>query len=564
MHSLTRTSILGSSLSFLIVAPMIAHLVWRPLALALDGPLTGVAFPMSLAAVGVAALAAGVLCWRLAGADAARSARSAWAVVALVATLSGALVGGVAGAVSLLSVGAAALVVLPRMVAALSATLARLPAPSSFRLGVWCLTAVLAVGSSVKMATYFGDPEATAFAGSDRVLLHHFCATSYVHGAELVLAGVDNPYDLELAVPTGAGPEALPPSAAHMAPFELDRYGYPPQFLLFPMAVLGISADFTAFRAIWTCLNAIFVGFFLWHLGLWVGPRSGRLLRAIAPLLWLISGIVYQTGNIHLVVFGIGMLAMQAFHARRDTLGGALLAWATLAKIAPGLLGVLLLMRRRWAATAWTVAFAVFLSLVSLVAMGTGVFESFIHYHLPMISSGEGYDFLDDDRRHIYENLAPFSLPFKLAELGVALDPWVWGPRVASVYTLSAFVLTALAGRLALDRRGHVSLWALVLTFAGLRSPMAAGYVMFGVMLSLALAAVDFATAKDRIAGALVAAAMLFMMPQFSFLPMWVPIAAQAVMHAGIVWLLFRSWPSLDEHLPAQLLGRGQESRGAA
>jgi alpha-1,2-mannosyltransferase len=543
-----QSAFLGSSLSILVSAPMVAHLIWRPAAVLLGGPITEVAPAVSVSAVVVAALGCGLMRWSV------TAARVALVAVSLA---GGALIGGAAPVVSLLGVSLVVLLGLPRMLPALSETLSSDP-PGSLAMATWCAMALLTVGGSVSLATYFGDPAIEGYGiAFDATLYRHFCASAYFHAAELLQGGIDNVYDLSL-VPEEGG--ALPESAAHMAPFTLDRYGYPPQFIVLPLMLSGVVSDFAAQRAVWTCANALLFGAVLWRMGLWVGPRSGRLLRWAGPLLWLMSGITFQSGNIQLSVLALGILAMMAFDERRDALGGALLAGVTLAKIAPGLLGVLLLVQRRWRGVAWTVGAAVVISVLSLALLGAGVFEAFLDYHLPRIKSGEAYDFLDDNPRIVYENLAPFGLPFKLEALGVALDPWAWGPRVASAYTVGAFALTIIAGRRALDRRGHLAVWGLVLTIAGLRSPMGPGYLMGGVLLGLALAAAEARTARAWATGALLIGLMTPAMPFFSGLPMWVPLASQAAMHGTIIWLLLRSWPVLDAAHPPHPLG-GHASR---
>ena len=538
-----QSAILGSSLSLIIAAPMVAHLLWRPAAALLGGPIAGVAPAVSAAAVIVAALGCVLLRW---------SAPAAWAALAASSLAAGAAIGGVAAAVSLLGVSLCVLIGLPRMLLALSETLED-STPGTLAMVTWCALALLSVGCSVSLATYFGDPagegDGVAF---DETLYRHFCASAYFHAAELIRGGVDNVYDLSL-VPVEGG--ELPRSAAHMAPFTLDRYGYPPQFIVLPLALSGAISDFAAQRAVWTCANALLFGALLWRLGMWVGLRSGRVLRWIAPPLWLMGAITFQAGNIQLSVLALGLLGMMAFDERREPLGGALLAGVTLAKIAPGLLGVLLLVRRRWRGVAWTVGFAVLFSGVAAAMLGWGVFEAFFGYHLPRIASGEAYDFLDDNTRVIYENLAPFGVPFKLAALGVALDPWVWGPRVASAYTVGVFALTIVAGRRALDRRGHVAVWGLVLTIAALRGPMGPGYLLAGPFLALALVAAEARTAKAWASGLLLFGLLTLSMPFFAALPLWVPLASQAVMHGTIVWLMLRSWPALDAASPPHVLG---------
>ena len=535
---------LAGAVSVLVLSPMVAHTIWRPAAVALGSPVDGIALRVSLAAVAVAVVAVATLRALLSRRE------QAWIVVLLTSLAAGGLAGGLAGAVSLAGVGAFALAVLPRVAASLSAVQG---AASLAGVVAWCVVGLGCVAGSVNLATYFGDPWTTGVGvDGDGALYRHFCASAYLHAAELVQQGVGNAYDLSL-VPS----EGLPESAAHMAPFELDRYGYPPPFLLLPIALSAVVEDFTAQRAVWTCLNALLFAAALWRVGLWVGPRSGRIVRWAAPVLWVMAGPVYQSGNVQMSILALGVLAMIAFDERRDRLGGALLAGATVSKIAPGLLGVLLLAQGRWRAVAWTCVSAALLSVLALGVVGTEVFVAFAEYHLPRIASGEAFDFLDDDNRNVFENLSPFGIPFKLSALGlVEGDPWVWGPRVATVYAVGAFGLAILAGRRRLDRRGHAAVWMLVLTVGALRSPMGPGYLLAGVFWALSLAAAELKTPAGWGLGLLLSGLLALTLP-FFWLNLWIALAGQALMHSVIVWLVVRPWPVLDPEHPPHALGDG-------
>lgn len=520
----------GAALSVTLLAPMVAHLTWRPLAVALGGVAPGVAPVVSWAAVALALLGAWV------GLRRGPRRGAGWGLAGGTALALGGLMGGGAAALSLLGVVVFAAVTTPRIVAALPPL-----SPRPWQRAAWGVTTALGVVMSVHLATYLGDPWATGYGLDWDPFIHrHLCFTAYMHAAELATAGVGNIYDLAHVAPLGA---ALPDTAAHMAPFTLDRYGYPPQFLLVPLALQWLIPDFMAQRAAWTCGNALFVAYALWRIGLWVGPRGGRIARALSPMLWLLSGMVFQSGNVQLTVLAVGVLAMIAFDEGRDQTGGLLLASVTLAKIAPGLLGIILLVQRRWRAVGWTVAWAVGLSAISLGVVGPAPFEDFLGDHLPRISSGEAYDFLDDTRRAVLENLAPFGLPFKLQAMGVDWDPWVWGPRFGHAFTALAVGLTAWVARRRLDRRASVATWLLVLTLAGLRSPMAPGYLLAGVFWALTLAAPEAQRPRAWAMGLGLGALMVLATP---LVPMTLGrvLAGQAAMHGVTLWLLLRRWDS--------------------
>jgi len=541
----SAAALLCSGLSLALAAPFGGHLTWRPLAVGLGSRLDGVALLVSLSAVGIAAAAA-----TLGGWGARRGARpSAWTVGLVLSLVVGFGVAGLAEALSLLGVALATLALTPRLARRIDRTWAEQGRrPTGLLLAAWVAMMLASIAASTDLATYLGDPAAVGHgAAQGTELYRHFCASAYLHAAQLVASGVADVYDPALVPPFGNN--LLPDTAAHMAPFTLDRFGYPPQFLLVPMASAALVGDFAAWRALWTCANGLFFAAILWRLGLWVGPRSGRVLRFFSPFLWVLGGMVYQSGNVQLTVLGVALLAMIAVHDDRQRTGGLLLAMATLAKIAPGLLGVLLLVQRRWRGVAWTVAWATLLTLVTLAVTGPEIFVAFFEGHLPAISTGQAYDFLDDTPLNIASNLSPFGLPFKLSSLGVDLDPWAWGPRIATAYTLVAVGFAALAGRRRLDRRGSLAIWALVLTMAGLRSPMAPGYLLAGLQLSLLLAGAEVRSVRGWVIGGLLFGVLLLTTPLIPS-SLWVVLAGQAVMHGAIVWLMLRAWPALDA-LPA-------------
>ncbi|MEZ4468595.1 MAG: hypothetical protein R3F43_30195 [bacterium] len=270
---------LGSALTGLIAAPMVAHLTWRPLAVALGGRLEGVAFALSLAAVGVAAVAAALTAWR--------RGPVAWAVGLAVAVGAGLAVGGPAGGLSLLGVAASLLWALPPMQAALARVADPARPARPVALAIWCLMALGTTAASADVATYLGDAYAAGHGvGQGTYVYRHLCFTSYVHAAELLRDGAPNVYDLARIPAMYSG--ELPPTAAHMAPFVLDRYGYPPQFLLVPLAFLKVVPDFMALRALWTCLSALIFGWVAGASGCGWGRGAAQALQYMASIVWLL------------------------------------------------------------------------------------------------------------------------------------------------------------------------------------------------------------------------------------------------------------------------------------
>ncbi len=556
---LSHAALTASAVCLLPLAPMVAHVAWRPAAVAFGGVAPGAALRVSIGAVVVVGV--GALIGRASLGSPATRRAAAGVGLAVVAAALGLGLAGAAGAVSLLLVALVTAAALPKMQRALAPVLAADPMPVTTTSKVaWGMLMLACTVHAASLATYFGDPAAPGV-GIDRggFLGGHLCLTAYLHAAELARAGVANIYDLSL-VPAMAS-DGLPATAAHMAPFTLDRFGYPPQFVLAPLALIELLDDFAAQRAVWNCVNALFLAYAMWRVALMVGPQSGRVARWASPALWMLGGATLQAGNVQLTVVGMGVLAMLAVHQGRDRAGGAMLATITLAKISPGLLGVVLLAQRRWRAVGWTVAVAVLISALSLWVLGPGPFEAFLSYHLPKVASGEAFDFLDDNFERVFENLSPFGLPFKLEALGIGDDPWTWAPRVATAYTVLAFGLAAVVGRRKdPDRRTQAATALLVLTMAGLRSPMAPGYLLAGVFWAMLLVAPEVRSWRGWALGFGLVGAMMLATPFAPVHHLAGAFLGQLALHGTLLWLLLRRWPVLDPERTAASPPRPQTS----
>jgi hypothetical protein len=531
---------------FVGLGPVLAVALWRPLVAALGSDPSGLAPWVVVGALITASASVALVAWGL------RRDRQlvAGGVACTLALGLGVGVAGAAGGLGLLSIAAACLWLAPRMLEALPAFLDGSARRHPVGALLWVVACLACMFVTARMSVFMGDPAFLRYAmlGSGSGLQHHLCFTAYVHAAELIRAGVDNVYDLSL-VPS----EGLPETAAHMAPFDLDRYGYPPQFLLVPLALTAVVEDFLAQRALWFGLNGVLFAWTLWKLAAWVGPRQGRVALVATPLLWTLAAATFQVGNVQHAVLAVSVLAMIAFEEQRERFGGALLATATLAKIAPGILGVVLLVARRWRAAAWTVAFAVLITAASLLVMGWGPFAAFFDYHLPRISSGEAYDFLDDNRREIFNNLAAFGIPFKLEASGVEIDAWAVAPAFGNALTVIAFVMAATVGfrvwrgGQSLERRALASMWLAVLTLGALRSPMAPPYVNMGVFWAMTLVAAELRGVRAWSAWVAAMLLLLLQLPGPEERPMWISLVTQGWLYLLVAWLVLRRWPPVDE-----------------
>ncbi len=284
--------------------------------------------------------------------------------------------------------------------------------------------------------------------------------------------------------------------------FTIDPYQYPPPFLVLPNLILAIGHDFFQARTYWFVLNVLVCGAAVAVLATWLGGHDFNVYWLTWPLLLGAPAMLrtLQTGNVHLFIIALSVLAMVAFEKKKDWLGGALLGFAIVSKIFPGVLLAYLLIRRRWSAVLWTGVAIVALSLTVGLLFGLRPLDSFINYQLPRLVSGEAFDFTRKTT-----GLSVVSMSYKLQELGVLAnkDPANVATIITWVYTGLVGILVIVVGmkhrtrgssketggqrapsRLALSR-----IWLVLLILAQLRSPFLPwGYTNGPVLLFLALA----------------------------------------------------------------------------
>jgi alpha-1,2-mannosyltransferase len=451
-------------------------------------------------------------------------------------------------AVALLGVIAGSVLVaaLPRLCALLPESLDRWLAPENRKLAaLWAAGGLLALVGAVRMAVFLADATQVgcSFSPAEPFLVRHSCLTAYVHGAILSKVPGANVYDVAFVKDSPDLSLPLPPTAAHFAPFTLDAYGYPPPFLLLPRALLLLTTDFFSLRMVFSAASLALLLFACASAARTLGGVAERRLWLLTPLFVAhpLVLVTLQVGNFHLAAVAICLLTWVALERRRDGLAGALLAAATLAKIFPGLLGVLLLVQRRWRATAFTVLAATGLVALSVAVLGTQVWRDFLFYHLPRVQSGEALRFLAGSPREIAFNIAPFGIPFKLGALG--LDGWGWDQarRFGDAYTGLCLVLGVLAGRNQGSPRHRLSVWLGVVLLASLRSPYAAPFVLSALIVLFLVLTGEVRSRRGVVA--FVAVVALFSVP----VPMSDPRGDVAVslvrlvpLYALLLWAVLR------------------------
>lgn len=523
-----------------LLAPVVAHGVWRPLV-----HVFGAAGDAGT--ITVAALAIGVSVVLVRGLRPPRAPLlSAGLGVLLALGLSLGLSLGLAGVVTLLSVAGAAAAVgqwlLPRLPSALDGLTRRHKALTA----LYGAAALFSVVSVARVSVFMGDPtrvDQQAVPG-ETFLETHSCLTAYVHADALSRGAVDNLYD-----PTWwQDAQGHPAVVDSYRPFILDYYAYPPPFLLAAAPLGPLEGDFPAQRALWFGLNGLLLAAGLWIVARWIdGPNTHRILL-LAPIFFasLPVLVTLQVGNFQVAVVMLAVLAMVAFRGGREPAGGALLAFSIFSKLSPGVLGIVLLVQRRWRAAAWSAGFGVVFLALSTLVLGARPLESFITFMLPRLSSGEAFAFLDDEHFSVLTNMSPFGLPFKFQLLGLDVgDPWVLGRRFSRVYSLLLVVLAAVAARRgAGSRRAEVMTWMSLLVLAALQSPFAPGYTLIALLWALTLLATEVTSWRGGAALVLLWLGLAVLVPW----PSLFMFAAHSILQSTLavvvpIWLIFRARP---------------------
>jgi len=537
-HSLERPAF--GTLLALLVAPLMAQGLWRPL-VHVFGP-AGSAGAVTTAALGITAATALV--------QALRPDRTQLLslglgfLIAAAATVGWSL--GWAGLLTLLvtATGLTFLVrwLFPRLPSALHGLAKRYRVLT----GIYVLMALLTVVSSARVSIFMGDStrvDLQALPG-EKFLETHSCLTAYVHADALSRQRVANLYETKW----WHGAHGMPAHAAGVEspyqPFLLDYYAYPPPFLLAMWPLAPLAGDFAAQRALWFGLNGLLFAVGLWVMARWLdGPSSHRVLL-LAPIFFGSLPVLatLQTGNFQVAVVTLAVLSMVAFHRDRHALGGALLAFAILSKISPGVLGIVLLAQRRFRSAAWTAGFGVIFLALSVMTLGIQPLKAFLTYTLARIGSGEAFAFMDDNAFSILTNMSPFGLPFKLQLLGVNVgDPWLVGRWLGRVYSAALVGVALLSARRLGDRRAQALSWMSLLVLAALQSPFGPAYTLIGLLWAITLLTVEVQSLRGGL-GLVLLWLGLVIVPPVSMSAHIIQSLLQSVLAVGVpVFLILRT-----------------------
>jgi alpha-1,2-mannosyltransferase len=338
-------------------------------------------------------------------------------------------------------------------------------------LGVSLVAAVLALILVSRLTVFMIDPARTGYSTvpSSDFEVRHSCLTAYFVAADVVRR-TPNVYDTTLYAAPDDDP-TKPRKPQMMGIFRVDQYEYPPPFLLAPRAVSVVAPGFLRLRASWFGLSGLVLLAGLLVAARAMAPAAATRALLLAPVVLVSPGTLntLQKGNVQLVVIAMAVVAMAALERRRRALGGALLAFVTVAKLYPGLLVLYLLFRRDWRGVMWTAAFAVLFVTLTIVDVGWQPFAAF-RDHFSGLLSGEAFPAFRNPSA-VAANLSIPGIVFKLKLLGLGDMGFGAARVVGTVYMLAAILATAiLAQRAPRDGAGPL-IWLTVLLLATLRSP---------------------------------------------------------------------------------------------
>jgi hypothetical protein len=426
---------------------------------------------------------------------------------------------------------------------------------------LWVLLALVALAQIGRLTAFMIDDSNTwGSAFPDPKATRHQCLAAYVHAADLSRRGEKNVYAARHYPAFKFHPGQTEPDQGGespvrgLGPYLLDAYEYPPPFLVLPRAALAVTNDFDVIRTVWFFIQLLAFAGVVVLCASWIGGREGLVAGLLLPALLasLPTMLGLQFGQFHSTAIVLSVGAMLAFEAKRPALGGAALACALVAKVFPGILLVPLALQKRWREVAWTVAFSVAITLLSLAVLGTAPFRAFFAYQLPRIASGEAFSFFERNLFFISRNASIYGIVIKLRELGVPGMSHGLARAVSWVYTAVLVWFAWLASR-PRDRLRTAQAWVALLFLASLRSPLAP--TAYGVVPALWLLTLLCAEIRGRrpVLVASVVASWIFVMglpPMKGTTELLLGMVGQSIAIGVAVWTLLR-----PTHVRAEAIG---------
>ena len=330
----------------------------------------------------------------------------------------------------------------------------------------------------------------------------HNCFTSYMIAAHLATQKVENLYHPGQYY--GDRAEETPIHRVIGDTFTIDRYQYPPPFLVLPRLILATSSSFFQARTYWFVLNVLVFIAAVGALVAWLGGKEFTVYWLAWPLLLVAPAMLWtlQIGNVHFLVVSLSVLALVAFDKKQNWLGGVLLGFAIVSKIFPGVLLAYLLVSRRWRAAVWTIAAIAMFCLATVLLFGLQPFDSFVSFQVPRLMSGKAFSFATKVMGPITSNLSVVGVPYKLERLGLLAntDPATVAGVLAWIYAAILAIVVIMVGARqrpqsssnnadGKSRLALAQIWLVLLILGQLRSPFVPwGYGNVAILWLLTLA----------------------------------------------------------------------------
>lgn len=132
--------------------------------------------------------------------------------------------------------------------------------------------------------------------------------------------------------------------------------------------------------AVWFFINHLFTAGVIWILSsMW--PRQRWLAAALLTLAFAVSIPLIRTltaGQLNMALLFMICLAWKSLHSSRPKTSGAILAFAALFKLMPGIFGLYFLLQRRWTAAVNMTLVGLLLLLLSTALAGLGISLEFL------------------------------------------------------------------------------------------------------------------------------------------------------------------------------------------
>jgi alpha-1,2-mannosyltransferase len=336
---------------------------------------------------------------------------------------------------------------------------------------VSALATLLALLQLARLTVFIVAPSLVDFSQfrSSDFEVHHSCVSAYYVAAQTA-GDSPNVYDGSLYTAPDDDPTKIR-KPKRLGPFNIDVYEYPPPFLTLPRALLMTAPEFPSFRMVWFGLNggALLAAFVLVARSL--GSAAGTRALLLSPLLLASIPTInfLQKGNVQGLVIAMAVVAMLCFERRRWAWGGALLAFATVSKLFPGLLLFFLIAQRRWRPVIWTIGLSVAFALLTAIDIGAASYAAFLE-HLPGLLGGEAFPAFRNPVATAI-NISVPGLVFKLKLFDVPGMGFAASKIVGWAYTAVALVATFLASKRPLPDEEKPLLCLAILIVATLRSP---------------------------------------------------------------------------------------------